>query len=69
MLKWMLKDGMIVWGGFVGTSFCVGFLLTRLWVFELVKGEEVLAELFNCWPMERESVSWTSLATTQLKQL
>jgi pheromone shutdown protein TraB len=52
-----------------GTGFRVGFLLTRLLVFGLFKGEEVLAELLNYWLVERGSVSYASLATTQLKQL
>jgi hypothetical protein len=50
--------------GLSGTGFSVGFLLTRLWVFELFKGEEVLAELLNYWLVERGYVSWTSLAAT-----
>jgi len=50
--------------GFSGTGLSVGFLLTRLWVFELFKGEEVLAELLNYWLVEWGYVSWTSLATT-----
>jgi hypothetical protein len=35
-----------------------------VWVFERFKGEKVLAELLNCWLVERGNVSWTSLAIT-----
>jgi len=49
--------------GFSGTGFSVGFLLTRIWVFERFKDEEVLAELLNYWLVEMGCVSWTSLAT------
>jgi hypothetical protein len=50
--------------GLSGTVFCVVFLLTRLLVFGLFKGEEILAELLKYWLVESGSVLWTSLATT-----